>query len=234
MRARDAPALPTGAEYVSIMDRVFEDMAPDGRVEAPLSRRSAINIRHAQNRSRSHGDEKNLPTEQCPTQTDARLSRAHGDARGSQRAETPARQGPPSLDGGDPAQAARLGLPGGVGFAPHHRLRRRSDFLAVQRNGLKRRTRHFLVGMLPGFDAAGPKLGITVSRRIGTAVVRNRLKRRVRECFRLTLRPLLPASAALVVVGLAGSGELRSAAIAQQLTAAVKALTRAMEETTRR
>jgi ribonuclease P protein component len=91
-----------------------------------------------------------------------------------------------------------------------------------------------LVGMLPGFDAAGPKLGITVSRRIGTAVVRNRLKRRVRECFRLTLRPLLPASAALVVVGLAGSGELRSAAIAQQLTAAVKALTRAMEETTRR
>ncbi len=83
--------------------------------------------------------------------------------------------------------------------------------------------------MLTEFDSAGPKLGITVSRRIGTAAVRNRLKRRVRECFRLRLRPILPQTAALVVIGLAGAGELNFAAIDQQLTAAVEALARRRE-----
>ena len=36
------------------------------------------------------------------------------------------------------------------------------------------------------------RLGVTVSRRIGNAVVRNRVKRRVRECFRKVLRANLP------------------------------------------
>jgi ribonuclease P protein component len=211
------------------MDRVFEDTAPDGRVETPSIGQPEIDIRHAQSLSRSHGDEKNLPTEQSATQKDARLSGAHGHTLGTQRAQAPARQGPPSPDGGNPSQTARLTARPGAGFARRHRLRRRADFLTIQRQGRKRRTSHFLLQMLTEFDSAGPKLGITVSRRIGTAAVRNRLKRRVRECFRLRLRPILPQTAALVVIGLAGAGELNFAAIDQQLTAAVEALARRRE-----
>lgn len=65
----------------------------------------------------------------------------------------------------------------------HERLLRRRDFLRVQGEGKKVVSPHFLwfgspspVGML--------RLGVTVSKRVGTAVVRNRVKRLLREAFR--------------------------------------------------
>jgi ribonuclease P protein component len=64
------------------------------------------------------------------------------------------------------------------------------------------------------------RLGITVSRRIGSAVVRNRVKRLVRECFRRKLRPMLPAGAAVVVIARAGAGELGGAAVESELISA--------------
>jgi ribonuclease P protein component len=46
-------------------------------------------------------------------------------------------------------------------------------------------------------DAAGPKIGLTVPRALGNAVVRNRLKRRMRECVRHGLGAL-PAGWSIV------------------------------------
>jgi ribonuclease P protein component len=222
-------ALCIGIGYVWIMDRVFEDTAPSGGVKAPSTRAPQVGAGQAQRLTQSYGDEKNLPTEQSATQTNPRLSRAHGDADRAQRAQAPARQGSSSADGDNSSKATRVTARGGAGFARHHRLRRRADFLRVQRHGLKRRTSHFVVQMLSRFDAGGPKLGITISRRIGNAVRRNRLKRRVRECFRVKLKPILPPTAAVVVIGLAGAGELDFATIDQQLTTAVTALAQKCE-----
>ncbi len=65
------------------------------------------------------------------------------------------------------------------------RLRRRSEFLAVQGRGKKLHTERFLVFVLGRSDSLAPtRLGITVSKKVGSAVVRNRIKRQVREAFR--------------------------------------------------
>lgn len=44
-----------------------------------------------------------------------------------------------------------------------------------------------------------PRLGLSVSRKVGNAVVRNRWKRLIREAFRLT-RPQLPEGMDLIVI----------------------------------
>ena len=66
------------------------------------------------------------------------------------------------------------------------RLRRRREFLAVQGSGTKVNTRHF-VALVSRAASAGltvGRVGLTVSKRVGVAVVRNRVKRLVREWLR--------------------------------------------------
>ena len=68
------------------------------------------------------------------------------------------------------------------------------------------------------------RLGVTVSRRIGNAVIRNRVKRRVREIFRKEMRAKLPAGTAVVVIARGGAGALESSAIRDELNAAARNL----------
>ena len=75
------------------------------------------------------------------------------------------------------------------GFPAKLRLKQRREFLRVQRGGRKHHVRHFIVFVSRrqegGPDQPAPtRLGITVTRKVGNAVTRNRIKRLVREVFR--------------------------------------------------
>jgi ribonuclease P protein component len=67
-------------------------------------------------------------------------------------------------------------------------LRRRSEFLRV-RGGDRWGTAAFVLEGKPRTDpsgGSGPRFGFTVSRQMGNAVVRNRMRRRLREVVRLS------------------------------------------------
>ena len=66
------------------------------------------------------------------------------------------------------------------------RLRRRREFLAVQSTGTKVNTRHFVALVSRGTETGTGvgRVGLTVAKRVGGAVVRNRVKRLVREWLR--------------------------------------------------
>jgi ribonuclease P protein component len=72
-----------------------------------------------------------------------------------------------------------------LGIAKESRLRQRAEYLAVQSDGTKLHGRHVLAiaRKRPAPDLVG-RLGITVTKKVGNAVVRNRIKRMLREWLR--------------------------------------------------
>jgi ribonuclease P protein component len=84
-------------------------------------------------------------------------------------------------------------------FSRDDRLRKRREFEECYASGVRVSGRHIQVFLLAGGASGRPRLGISVPRRVGSAVVRNRVRRRLREIFRRH-RSLLPQSALSVVV----------------------------------
>lgn len=82
---------------------------------------------------------------------------------------------------------------------PPSRLRKRAQFLAV-RAGEKRRGRLFLVEALARADGGEARLGLTVSRKVGNAVVRNRVRRRLKEAVRVHAADDMAAGTDYVIV----------------------------------
>lgn len=103
--------------------------------------------------------------------------------------------------------APRAAAPGDARLRRADRVRSGKDFRRLTREGRRRAGVHFVLVTGPGRDAARARLGLTVSRRVGSAVARNRVKRRVREWFRHT-RVALPVGTDWVVIARRGAAEL--------------------------
>jgi ribonuclease P protein component len=100
-----------------------------------------------------------------------------------------------------------------------YRLRESKDFRRISREGIRNTFPHFIaiVGEAQQSQGGmGASLGVTVSKRVGRAVERNRVKRRIREWFRRN-RAALPANAAVVVIARRGAAEIGAAETEREL-----------------
>jgi ribonuclease P protein component len=68
-----------------------------------------------------------------------------------------------------------------------NRLSRSRDFDAVYRHGRSASTRFLVLYWFPQEEAAEPRFGFSVPRAVGNAVVRNKIKRQLREIWRARL-----------------------------------------------
>src|SRR6476469_2053805 len=115
-------------------------------------------------------DEAHFPAEQSGPQAAARVPQPHGDGRRPQGAERAPRT--------RPQEAQRLVT-----------ISKRADFLAAN-GGLRTTTPGFILLVRDRKDAdPAMRVGFTVTKKIGGAVIRNRMKRR----FRALAREIVPA-----------------------------------------
>lgn len=105
-------------------------------------------------------------------------------------------------------------------FPKQARVRKRREFLQIQNAGRRVATRHFLIVYACSGDGP-PRLGITVTKKIGNAVVRNRVRRRLREAVKQAAEHATAATDYVVVA--------RPAALTLQFERLVTDLTNGFE-----
>ena len=98
---------------------------------------------------------------------------------------------------GRAAIASRPSSPGGLSFPREARLVRRGEFDAVYRAGKRRSSPHFTV-FFRANQLPLSRFGFSIKKALGGAVVRNRIRRRVREIVRCH-RQEIPAGWDIVI-----------------------------------
>lgn len=101
-------------------------------------------------------------------------------------------------------------------FRAQDRVRESRDYLRSRAEGKRASSSAFAIEMTR--TAGNLRLGLVVSRRVGGAVVRNRVKRLVREWFRRS-RPQLPENVDLVVIARATAAKLEAPEVWAELAA---------------
>jgi ribonuclease P protein component len=102
------------------------------------------------------------------------------------------------------------------------RLKKRYEFRQAQLKGRRIHTPHFLI-VVRANALDNTRLGITVTKKVGTAAQRNRIKRVVREVFRQHRR-LFPASHDVVFIAKAGATEIDYSSLLSELRRATSKL----------
>jgi len=112
-------------------------------------------------------------------------------------------------------------------FSRDDRLRKRREFEECYASGVRVSGRHLQLFLLPRAGAGSSRLGISVGKRLGGAVLRNRLRRRVREIFRRHRPPGAPGIQLVVNVKPSAAGSSFSELSRDYLSALERGLSRA-------
>jgi ribonuclease P protein component len=86
-------------------------------------------------------------------------------------------------------------------FEPMERLKRRTDFRAIAQAGARAPAKAFVLQALRRDETGPVRVGFTVSRQVGNAVERNRVRRRLREMVRLKPRAAFTPGYDYVLIG---------------------------------
>ena len=108
------------------------------------------------------------------------------------------------------AEDSSLGLP------HHQRLRKSVDVQRVQRSGTRIRLQRVLI-LYTRCESEQTRVGFTVSRKVGNAVVRNRVKRWLREAIRHQMADI-PSGVDVVVIAHPQAAEANLRLLSQELS----------------
>jgi ribonuclease P protein component len=106
------------------------------------------------------------------------------------------------------------------GLRREERLRRKRDFEAIAKEGIRRHTKNFMI-ITRKNDQGFSRVGAVASKRLGKAVERNRVKRLMREFFRRN-KDRLPRSTDYVIVGKKGAQDLPYDHVVDELSTLLK------------
>jgi ribonuclease P protein component len=105
-------------------------------------------------------------------------------------------------------------------FRRSERLLRAVEYQHVAQHGRRAVSNAFVVLVAPRGAGGSPRLGITASRKVGNAVARNRVKRRIREWFRRE-RLALPKALDVVVIARSAATGLEYGELCETLSTLV-------------
>jgi ribonuclease P protein component len=102
-----------------------------------------------------------------------------------------------------------------LSFPKTERLLNRKDFVNLNRTGKRYRTDHFTI-IIQKNGLGITRLGITASKKIGNSVKRNRVKRRIKEVYRLN-KNQFPDQYDIVIIPKRQAVELEFSQIQEEL-----------------